>query len=270
LAAAGAAILAAGVKEVSPPERHLSAIGLQLYSVREEMKRDFEGSLQKVADIGYAEIEFAGFFGRSPQQVRDMLDRIGLRAPSAHIGFDDLSKSLSAVLDTGHTIGLEYIVCPATDANLRRTLDDCKRLAETFNKFGAGSRAANIHFAYHNHDVDFAPVGETSLYEVLLAETDPELVKFEMDLYWVVMANRHPLDYFARFPGRFPMVHVKDMDGTSSRGQIELGRGIINFKEIFQHSEQAGIQHYFVEHENLAAPWPSMRANYEYLKNLRF
>jgi sugar phosphate isomerase/epimerase len=270
LGASGAGLVAARFGHFAHADRKLSAIGLQLYSVRDEMKRDFDGSLQKVAAIGYAEVEFAGYFDRSPRDVRAALDRVGLRAPSAHIPFDQIEKNLPAILDAAHTIGHEYVVCPSIDEKQRRTLDDSKRVAQAFNKIGAASKAASIQFAYHNHDFDFEPLGQTMFYDLLLAETDPQLVKFEMDLYWVVKGNQRPLDYFARYPGRFPMVHVKDMDHTPARGQTEVGRGIIDFTQIFQHSEEAGIRHYFVEHEDLADPWPSMRINFEYLRDLRF
>jgi sugar phosphate isomerase/epimerase len=270
LEAAGSGILAARFSAFARAERKLSAIGLQLYSVRDEMKRDFDGSLQKVAAIGYAEVEFAGYFGRSPREVRAALDRTALRAPSAHIPFDQIEKSLPAILDAAHTIGHEYVVCPSVDEDQRRTMDDFKRVAEAFDKAGAECKKAGIQFAYHNHDFDFAPVNGKMFYDALLAETDPQLVKFEMDLYWVVKGNQRPLDYFARYPGRFPMVHVKDMDRTPARGQSDVGRGIIDFKQIFQHSDEAGIRHYFVEQEDLADPWPSMRIDFEYLRDLRF
>jgi sugar phosphate isomerase/epimerase len=270
LSASGASLLAARLGHFAHADRKLSAIGLELYSVRDEMKRDFDGSLQKVAAIGYTEVEFAGYFDRSPRDVRAALDRVGLHAPSAHIPFDQFEKNLPATLDAAHKIGHEYVVCPSVDANQRGTVDDSKRVAEIFNKVGGASKAAGIQFAYHNHAFDFDPVGGTMFYDVLLAETDPQLVKFEMDLYWVVKGNQRPLDYIARYPGRFPMVHVKDMDHTPARGQTEVGRGIIDFKQIFQHSDEAGIRHYFVEQEDLADPWPSMRINFEYLRDLRF
>jgi sugar phosphate isomerase/epimerase len=270
LESTGVGILAARFGAFARDERKLSAIGLQLYSVRDEMKRDFDGSLQKVAAIGYTEVEFAGYFDRSPRDVKASLDRVGLRAPSAHIPFDQFEKNLPAILDAAHTIGHEYVVCPFVDANRRGTVDESKRVAEFFNKTGADTKKAGIQFAYHNHAFDFEPLGATMFYDVLLAETDPQLVKFEMDLYWVVKGNQRPLDYFARYPGRFPMVHVKDMDHTPARGQSDVGRGIIDFKQIFQHSDQAGIRHYFVEQEDLADPWPSMRIDFEYLRDLRF
>lgn len=270
LTAMGTAALAARAAHLADSGGSLPAIGLQLYSIRDEMKRDFDGSLQRVAAIGYTEVEFAGYFNRSPRDVRGMLDRVGLRAPSSHIPFEQLEKNLPDTLDAAHTIGLQYIVCPSTDPDQRRTLDECKRVAAAFNAIGAECRAAKIQFAYHNHDFDFAPIAGTSLYDFLLTETDPQLVKFEMDLYWIVKANRRPLDYFARYPGRFPMVHVKDMDHTPARGQTEVGRGIIDFKEIFEHADEAGIRHYFVEQEDLSKPWPSMKVNFEYLKKLRF
>ncbi|HUJ32342.1 MAG TPA: sugar phosphate isomerase/epimerase [Candidatus Acidoferrum sp.] len=270
LVGTSAGILSAHFSALARPERKLSAIGLQLYSVRDEMKRDFDGSLQKVASIGYTEVEFAGYFDHSPRDVRAALDGTGLRSPASHIPYDQIEKSMPAVLDAAQVIGQEYVVCPSVEKNRLRTIEDVKNVVEVFNNAGARCKKAGLQFAYHNHDFDFEPVGGKMFYDVLLAETDPQLVKFEMDLYWVVKANQRPLDYFARYPGRFPMVHVKDMDHTPARGQTEVGRGIIDFKEIFPHSDQAGIRHYFVEQEDLANPWPSMQINFEYLRDLRF
>ena len=150
----------------------------------------------------------------------------------------------------------------------RRTADGYKRVAELFNRAGAEARKAGLRFAYHNHDFEFAAVDDRIPYDVLLAETDPAAVEFEMDLYWVTHGGGDPLAYFARHPGRFPLVHVKDMD--AARGMVDVGKGVIGWKQIFARRDQAGIRHYFVEHDQPPDPFASIRASYEYLKRLEF
>jgi sugar phosphate isomerase/epimerase len=249
-------------------ERKLDKIGVQLYSVRDEMKHDFEGTLAKVAEIGYREVEFAGFFDHAPQEVRAILDRHGLAAPSSHVDYKLLSIDWPKTLEAAHAVGQAFIVCPWIDEQLRRQPDGWKQAAETFNRAGEASKKAGIQFAYHNHDFEFKAEEGKLPYDILLAETDPKLVKMEMDLFWITKGGQDPLAYFNRYPGRFPLVHVKDMkkDGEMT----EVGSGAIDFKRIFAQSDKAGIQHYFVEHDEPKSPLDSIRISFEYLQRLRF
>ena len=144
-------------------------------------------------------------------------------------------------------------------------------MAALFNKAGEASRARQIQFAYHNHEFEFVPIEGTIGYDVLLAETDPALVQLEMDLYWITRGGKDPLDYFGKYPGRFPLLHVKDMTSPPTRGFADLGTGIIDFKRIFRRAKQAGVKHYFYEQdETPGPPLESARAGFDYLKNLRF
>jgi len=152
----------------------------------------------------------------------------------------------------------------------RRTLDDYKRAAERLNRAATEDKSAGLEFAYHNHDFEFAPLDGKLPYDVLLAETDPKLVQLEMDLYWIVKGGQDPLAYFARWPGRFPMVHVKDSAGPPDHRMVEVGAGKIDFKKIFAQRDQAGIRHFFVEQDEAADPFASIRASCEYLKRLEF
>lgn len=256
--------------------KRIDKIGLQLYTVRKLMQQDFEGTLARVAEVGYREVEFAGYFGRTPAQVQDALRGVGLTAPSTHVGFDTLGEDWDATLHTAKLIGHDYIVCAWVPEEQRRTLDDWHRIADRFNRAGTAARAVGIQFAYHNHNFEFAKLGDRLPYDVLLEATDPSLVQLELDLFWITFAGSNPLDYFARYPGRFPMVHVKDMrpkptpDVDAMKVMTDVGSGSIDWKRLFGQGAKAGIRHYFVEQDQPAEPLDSIRASYAYLKQLTF
>ncbi len=247
----------------------ISKIGVQLYSVRTLMEKDVEGTLAAVAGAGYTEVEFAGYFNKTPAEIKAMLDRHGLTAPSVHTG--DISPDAWAkALDAAHVIGHEYIVVPWIPEERRKTLDQWKAVAADFNRVAASAKAAGVQFAYHNHDFEFKTVEGKVPYDVLLTETDPNLVKLEIDLYWITKGGQDPLAYFARWPGRVPLVHVKDGKGAPEWAMTEVGSGAIDWKRIFARSQQAGIKHYFVEHDQPADPIASITASCAYLKKLEF
>jgi sugar phosphate isomerase/epimerase len=249
----------------------LDRIGIQLYTVRRELAKDVEGTLSRLAAMGYREVEFAGYPEGTAQSLRAMLDRLGLRAPSGHVSLQALRREWDRTLDQAAVVGQDYVVVAWIPEEERRTADDWKRLAAAFNRAGEAALARKIDFAYHNHDVEFAPVGATVGYDILLSETDPRLVRFEMDLYWITKGGRDPLDYFARWPGRFPLVHIKDMDATPRRFFADVGKGTIDFRPIFRKAKQAGIRHFFYEQDETPGnPFDSARASYQYLKSLTF
>jgi sugar phosphate isomerase/epimerase len=250
--------------------KKLDRIGLQLYTVRREMAQDFEGTLAKVAGVGYREVEFAGYFNRTPAQVRETLKRLNLTSPAAHIPIRSLRENLAEVIANAKTIGHHFVVCPYLDASERRSLGDYKRHAELFNRAGEACRQAGLEFGYHNHDFEFKAIDGQVPYDLLLAETDPKLVKMELDLYWISFAGQDPLAYFSRQPGRFPLVHVKDMARTPQRAAVEVGAGQIDFKRIFAAARQAGIGHFFVEQDEAAAPLQSIETSFNYLKNFDY
>jgi len=254
-----------------PAKARLGRIGIQLYTVRREFTRDVEGTLARLAKIGFREVEFAGYPEGTAQSLRTMLDRHGLTAPSSHLGFSALRGDWDRHLDQAATVGQKYVVVPSVPADQRRTLDDWKRVAALFNKGGETSKARGIQFAYHNHDDEFVPVEGKVPYDLLLAETDPRLVALELDLYWIIKAGRDPLAYFTKWPGRFPLVHVKDMDATPRRFFTPVGKGTIDFARIFKQANRAGIKHYFYEQDDTGgSPFEAATASYAYLKSLRF
>jgi sugar phosphate isomerase/epimerase len=268
MAGAGLAIASTGIRS-TPRVARLEKIGLQLYTVRDQMKADFEGTLARVAEIGYKEVEFAGYFNHSPADVRAILDRHGLSAPSTHVG-DMSPDAWKASLDAAHAIGHEYIVVPWIPVERRKTLDDWRQVAADFNRAAKAANDAGIQFAYHNHDFEFPKVEGQVPYDVLLQSTDPKLVQLEIDLYWITKAGQDPLAYFSRWPGRIPLVHVKDSAGPPDHKMVDAGQGKIDWKRIFAKKDQAGIKHAFVEHDQPPQPFEDIATSARFLKALEF
>jgi sugar phosphate isomerase/epimerase len=249
--------------------RKIDKLGLQLYTVRDAMKGDFDGTLAKVAAVGYGEVEFAGYFDHSPKDVKASIDRIGLVSPSAHFDNSYLGDKWPGVLESANVIGQKYVICSFIDEKTRQEPGIWPRLAESFNRAGEAARKVGIQFGYHNHSFEFTPVDGKLPYDILLNSTDPNLVKMEMDLYWIVNAGADPLAYFNRYPGRFHLVHVK---GRAKNGDITEVKSdnAIDWKAIFAQSEKAGIKHYFVEQDKSDSPFDSIRTSFNYLHDLRF
>ena len=265
---AGAALAAALPLPWCARGRRLDRIGLQLYTVRAEMAKDVAGTLARVAEIGYREVEFAGYFDRPPAAVKTALANAGLDAPASHVPYETLADGWEQVLTTAATIGHGAVLVAWIPRNARPDLDGWKRVSDLFNRAGERARATGLRFGYHNHDYEFAPVDGQIPYDVLLGATDPALVTFEMDLYWTVKGGGDPLAYFAMHPGRFPFVHVKDSAGPPDHRMVDLGRGTIDFAAIFARSAQAGIRHYFVEHDEPRDPFAFCRDGFAYLRSL--
>ena len=247
----------------------LEKVGLQLYTVRDKMKEDFEATLARVAEIGYREVEFAGYFDHAPADVRAILDRHGLSAPSTHIALGEID-AWKASLDTAKAIGHDYVVVPWIPQEKRMTLDGWKNVADVFNRAAQMAHDTGLQFAYHNHDFEFPKMDGQIPYDLLLQNTDPKLVQLEIDLYWITKAGQDPLSYFARWPGRVPLVHVKDSAGAPEHKMADVGQGKIDWKRIFAKRDQAGIKHFFVEHDQPPQPFQDIAASYNYLKNLEF
>jgi sugar phosphate isomerase/epimerase len=275
--------MAAGVGALTLPScltaraaHRIAKVGIQLYTVRDVLKQDFEGTLSRIGAIGYREVEFAGYFDHTPEQVKAALSAAGLTAPSTHVGPDNLDKGWDAVVNTAKAIGHEYVIVAWIPEERRKTLDDWKHIADQLNQAGTACKAAGLQFGYHNHNFEFAPIDGKVPYDLLLESTDPNLVKLEMDLFWTTFAGADPLAYWARFPGRFPLVHVKDMtpkptaDAAPDRVMVDVGKGSIDWKHIFAKSSVGGVQHYFVEHDQPADPLASAKASYDFLHGLDF
>jgi sugar phosphate isomerase/epimerase len=270
VAALGIASRDAAATEILASSKKIKRVGVQLYSVRDMMKADLPGTLAQVAGIGYKEVEFAGYFGRTAAQIRELLKRNKLSSPSSHLPFESLQSGWQKQLDDAKIAGHEWVTIAWIPEEKRQTLDDWKSHAALFNRAGEQAKAAGLRFAYHNHDFEIRPVGGTRPLDLLLSSTDPKLVDFELDLYWVVFGGGSPLDFFNRYPKRFKMVHVKDSAGPPDNKMVDVGQGKIDFRSIFAQSEKAGIKHYFVEHDQPADPIATLRNSYNYLHALNF
>ncbi len=244
----------------------LDRLGIQLYTLRSVMQEEFEGTIEQVADIGYKEVEFAGYYDRSPQQVRNLLDRTGLSAPAAHISLEAVRQDLNQLIESSRVIGHKYLVVPNLPRSERDSADNYRRIADFFNHAGEKCKESGIKFAYHNHAFEFDLTDGEIPYDILLEHTDPELVTMELDLFWIIRGEHDPLDYFARYPGRFELCHVKDMDAEGE--MVDVGQGEIDFAAIFAQSEQAGLKHYIVEHDNPDHPLETAVNSFNYLNQL--
>jgi len=266
----------------------IKQVGVQLYTVRDAMKADVPGTLAKIAAIGYKEMEFAGYFDHSPADISALLKKNNITSPSTHVGYDIVETKLPEAIETAHTIGQTYIVCPWIDEKTRTTADGWKKVIDTFNKAGEACKKAGIQFAYHNHWWEFEPdkaLGGKFAYDYLLESTDKNNVKMELDLCWISVAGQDPVAYFKKYPGRFPLVHVKDMKALPKvtpeelatykmdeieKGMTSVGDGVIDWKRIFASADVGGIKHYFVENDFPKEAFGNLAASYAYLAKLRF
>lgn len=252
----------------TPTTRSLERIGVQLYTVRYLLENDYEGTLRAVADAGYDEVETVWDAERNPDDIRALLDELGLTAPSTHVPIEALKTNLPSVIDAAQRLGHSYIVCPWI-AEDERTMAHYRDHVALFNEVGGACQEVGIQFAYHNHEFEFEPDEDGVIpYDYMLDEADPELVKMELDLYWIAYANRSINEYFQRDPGRYPLCHVKDMG--SDRGMVPVGEGQIDFAAILAESETAGLRHYFVEHDHPEDALASIQTSITHLRSLTF
>lgn len=272
----------------SADEHRIDPIGLELYTVRALMKTDVPGTIAKVASIGYKEVEFAGYFNLSPKELRAMLDKDGLSAPACHVSYDVLQNKWPQTIEDAHTMGHKFIICPWIDEAQRKSPDGYKRAAELFDKAGETSRKAGIQFGYHNHYWEFLPdpnLGGKLPYDFLLESTSPQNVKMELDLCWITVAGKDPLAYFQKYPGRFALVHVKDLSklpaldpGKDSHAMIDdtavnftpIGGGLIQWNVLLPAAQKAGVSHFFVENDEPKDAIANITASFDYLNKLRF
>ena len=312
LGAFAAGPLGAFPKESQPAR--MQPVGVQLYTLLRPLQEDFAGTLETIAEIGYGELEFAGPYAFSPQAVKDdwqamaefmgltdsgyygrtsaelkaLLDELGLTAPSAHVALGTVEGGLDGAIEAAQTVGHRFLVCPFLAPDRRQSLDDYRRLADVFNEAGRRCREADVQFAYHNHCFEFGEMDGRLPYDVLLEATDPELVRMELDLFWIAVSGFDAVDYFERYPGRFPLLHLKDLAEplvlendvrlnlfeSPARLQdvfaklADVGEGVIDFERILSHAETAGVQHAFVERDMAADPLASIRTSYAYVASM--
>ncbi|MDO9372995.1 MAG: sugar phosphate isomerase/epimerase [Ferruginibacter sp.] len=256
-------------------------VGIQLYTLRDSIAKDVKGVIGKVAAAGYKEVETFGlngeqkFFGLTVKEFGDLLKANNLTSPSGHympskMLFDNGDgDDVKQLCDVGNTLGHKYIIIPYLEEGRRKSIDQYQALAERFNKAGEICKQHGQQLAYHNHDFEFIEMGGKRGYDVFLDNTDRDLLKMELDLYWVVRAGLDPVDIFKKQPGRFHLWHVKDMDKADKTKNTEAGSGSIDFKRLMSNAKLSGVKHFYLEQENNYVPDPfsSIQKSYKYIKN---
>ena len=252
-------------------------IGLQLYTVRDKIKLDLKSTLERVAKVGYNSAEAAGynvadgtFYGMAPKAFAELLNGLGMQFTSSHTVFE-LDVAEKVIADAA-TAGAKYIIYPFLPDKFRSNLDGWKATAEKFNKIGEIAKKNGIQFGYHNHAFEFDKMEDQIPYDLLLSQTDPSLVTFEMDLYWVTKGGYNPVDYFKKYPGRFQLWHVKDMTKTDEMFFAPVGSGRIDFSSIFAEKKTAGMKYFFVEQDSFKDldAFESIEMSYKYLSQAKF
>ena len=276
LKASGAVVAATclGVEHIVAAPVHLP-VGLQLYSVRNLLPKDFEGTLQQLAAAGYKEVEAAGYFDKTAADFGNALQKAGLKCVSTHHQLTQLKTQFDQLIEYGQALGLEYIICSWAGVHRDPTrkgelnLDDWRYVADQFNAIGAKVKAAGMTFGYHNHIVEFGTENGVVFFDELLKRTDPNVVKFEMDCGWVVAGGHNPVEYLSKFPERFPLLHVKDLvkEPDGKWRNVVMGKGTIDYKPIFRAA--TGLKHSFIEQEEFVGdPMTELREDADYLKKL--
>ncbi len=247
-------------------KKKVKNVGVQLYSVRKEMLEDAAGTLKKLAQIGYKEIESArsqkgNYYGLSPKEVKQITKDLGLTLRSGHVGIDkDWQKSIDAAAEAGQ----QYLICSSMPSN-GQTVANYQKVADQFNKAAEQCKKAGLQFGYHNHDYEFEKENGKVLYDVLLDETDPKLVIMELDLGWVVVTGNDPKSYFERYAGRFPLWHLKDMD-MAKKQSTEFGKGQLDIPGMLGLAKKSGMKYFFVEQEEYThTAFESLQQDFDYL-----
>jgi sugar phosphate isomerase/epimerase len=287
----------------------LDKIGIQLFSLPKLLDKDYAAAIQMLAQMGYKEIEVfgpypfsdksaqdswnavtpslgfkgSGYFGKPIQEVKRILNDNGMTMPSAHTDLDTLMNGMDKLGEAAAVLGHEYVVLPAIPEEKRRTLDDYKRLAENFNTIGENARKVNLKFAYHNHGYGLKPMNGQVPLHIILDQTDPALVFFEMDIYWTSAGGADPIAYLEKYPNRYRMMHVKDMkqrkyfsgDGSTFPQWIELfpymttaGDGVLDVASIVKKAKSTGVSHFFVEQDMVDQPEIALKRSIDFLKNI--
>lgn len=248
------------------------SVGLQLYSLRNELNENLEESLEKIAAIGYKNLEAAGysdgsFYGLEPLEFKALVEKYGMKLISSHLTFK--SEEVAAVLNAHKEAGIKYLVWPWIGKEDRVSINTYKQLAERLNSFGELCSQNGLKFGYHNHDFEFQVIDGIVPYDILLEYTDPKFVFMEIDLYWITYAGIDPITYFEKYPGRFPLWHVKDMLAGEGKEMTEVGSGIIDYQKLFEYANQAGMKEIFVEQDVIIGDgFESVKKSFDHLNTL--
>jgi len=252
--------LAMAERESKRPSR-IERVGLQLYTVRKAMAKDLEGTIAAVAAVGVHELEFAGYYNKPPVWWRGVLKRYGLTAPSTHIALPAKDDDWVPLFAQAKEMEHNWVMVPFVGQEFRTGVDGWKRLADRLNAGGMLARKAGLNFGYHNHDFEFAPVGNTTGYEILTTNTDKAHVDLELDLYWAVKAGQDPVALIKRWSGRYTCFHMKDAGPPPARAMLDVGAGTIDFPKILAAGRAQGLKHWFIEHDEPKDAMASVQAS---------
>jgi sugar phosphate isomerase/epimerase len=243
-------------------------ISLQLYTVREETTHDMPATLRRISEIGYPAVEFAGFGGLSAEDLRNILDDLGLRASGAHIPFDSWETDPDAVITDMHALECAHAILPMAPPEQHRDGATVATLAGSLNRWGELCNQEGVTFSYHNHDFEFAPLHGTTMWEVLVGETDPELVYFELDLYWVRYGGADPETLLSDLGDRIPLVHLKDMASDEQRSDLPVGEGTMPWNRLLEAADAARVQWYVAEQDNPRNALEDVRISLQSMREL--
>ncbi|NMO96452.1 sugar phosphate isomerase/epimerase family protein [Paenibacillus lemnae] len=247
------------------------SIGLQLYTLREETAADFKGTLRKVAELGYEGVEFAGYGGIPAEEMKALLDELGLKAIGSHVGLHLMRENLQQEIDYLKTIGAKYMICPFVLPEDRKGEEDWKSLFSFLEEAGAEATKQGLIFGYHNHDFEFTDhVGSETVFDAMYTAVSPEFLQVEMDVCWVQFAGQDPLAYINKYAGRLPLLHLKDFDKDENGGlkTLELSQGIVDLPAVIQAASDAGTQWLIVEQDNCQnPPLQSIENSLNWVKN---
>lgn len=270
---AGACALASAQRSKAVP------MGLEIYSLRREAEKDLPATLALIRKFGFTEVEGGEFYGRGAAEFQKMLDANGLKLTSMMAAYDRLSKDINAVADDAHTLGAEYVVCSTVPHKKKLTADDCARAIESLNRFGENLAKAGLRCCYHTHGIEFEKSADGTLFDTLVKGTNPKFVNYEMDIFWIVYAYQDPVKLLHRYPGRFPLMHVKDIrKGTALGGSpgdvmeedsVPLGKGLVDIPAALRAARETGVRHYYIEDEAVDAA-KQLPESLRYLESVRF
>lgn len=302
-------LLALGATGCASTDKRSLAVGVNLFSLPKMLETDFRGGIEMLSKMGYTEIQLfgpfsfsaesakkewdaitpmlgftgSGYFGQSLQEFKSVLDEFNIKATASHLDLDTLQNRMPSLGEFASTLGIEYVGIPAIPEEKRTSLDDYKRIAEAFNKIGEEAKKIGLKYAYHNHGYGLQEVDGKIPLNIILEETDPDLVFFEMDIYWTAAGGANPVEYLQAYPNRYKLMHLKDMtekvtfsgDGESPSQWVELfpymttlGSGVLDIKAIVETGEKAGVEHLYVEQDMVNNPRAALKSSIDYLRAL--
>jgi len=271
--ATGCALASAGAKQkLSLP------MGLEIYSLRREAEKDLPATLALIRKFGFKEVEGGDFYGRSAAEFRKLLDGNGLKLTSMMAAYDRLNKDIHSVAEDAHALGAEYVVCSTVPHKKKLTAEDCARAIGSLNRFGENLAKAGLSCCYHIHGIEFGKSPDGTLFDTLAKGTNPKFVNFEMDIFWIVYAYQDPVKLLHQYPGRFPLMHVKDIrKGTALGGSpgdvleeasVPLGQGLVDIPAGLRAARETGVRHYYIEDEAVDAA-QQLSESLRYLESVR-